>query len=39
MVAIPKDAENVEAAYKFMNYLQKPEVMAEHHQRRAFPER
>lgn len=28
MVAIPKDAENVEAAYKFMNYLLKPEVMA-----------
>jgi len=29
MVAIPKDAENVEAAYKFMNYLLQPEVMAE----------
>jgi putrescine transport system substrate-binding protein len=29
MVAIPKDAENVEAAYKFMNFLLKPEVMAE----------
>ena len=28
MVAIPKDAENVEAAYAFMNYLLKPEVMA-----------
>jgi len=28
MVAIPKDAENVEGAYKFMTYLQKPEVMA-----------
>ncbi len=28
MVAIPKDAENVDAAYKFMNYLLKPEVMA-----------
>ncbi len=28
MVAIPKDAENVEAAYKFMNYLLKPDVMA-----------
>ncbi|UUQ67337.1 polyamine ABC transporter substrate-binding protein [Pseudomonas fuscovaginae UPB0736] len=28
MVAIPKDAENVEGAYKFMNYLLKPEVMA-----------
>ena len=26
--AIPKDAENVDAAYKFMNYLLKPEVMA-----------
>ena len=29
MVAIPKDAENVDAAYKFMNYLLKPQVMAE----------
>jgi putrescine transport system substrate-binding protein len=29
MVAIPKDAENVEGAYKFMTFLQKPEVMAE----------
>ncbi|RML59544.1 Putrescine-binding periplasmic protein [Pseudomonas syringae pv. pisi] len=29
MVAIPKDAENVEGAYKFMNFLMKPEVMAE----------
>ncbi|NWA01904.1 polyamine ABC transporter substrate-binding protein [Pseudomonas gingeri] len=28
MVAIPKDAENVDGAYKFMNYLLKPEVMA-----------
>ena len=28
MVAIPKDAENVEAAYKFMNYLLEPQVMA-----------
>lgn len=28
MVAIPKDAENVDAAYKFLNYLLKPEVMA-----------
>ncbi|WP_348750611.1 polyamine ABC transporter substrate-binding protein [Pseudomonas rhodesiae] len=28
MVAIPKDAENVDAAYKFMNYLLKPDVMA-----------
>ena len=29
MVAIPKDAENVEGAYKFMTFLQKPEIMAE----------
>jgi putrescine transport system substrate-binding protein len=29
MVAIPKDAENVEGAYKFMTFLMKPEVMAE----------
>jgi len=29
MVAIPKDAENAEGAYKFMNFLLKPEVMAE----------
>jgi putrescine transport system substrate-binding protein len=29
MVAIPKDAENVDGAYKFMNFLLKPEVMAE----------
>ena len=28
MVAIPKDAENVDAAYKFMNYLLEPKVMA-----------
>ncbi|PQZ94527.1 MULTISPECIES: polyamine ABC transporter substrate-binding protein [Pseudomonas] len=28
MLAIPKDAENVDAAYKFLNYLLKPEVMA-----------
>ena len=28
MVAIPKDAENVEAAYKFMDFLMQPEVMA-----------
>ena len=28
MVAIPKDAENVDAAYTFLNYLLKPEVMA-----------
>ncbi|KPB81833.1 Putrescine-binding periplasmic protein [Pseudomonas syringae pv. coriandricola] len=29
MVAIPKDAENVEGAYKFMTFLMKPEIMAE----------
>ncbi|BAP42747.1 polyamine ABC transporter substrate-binding protein [Pseudomonas sp. 21LCFQ02] len=29
MVAIPKDAENVDAAYKFLNFLLQPEVMAE----------
>jgi putrescine transport system substrate-binding protein len=29
MVAIPKDAENVDAAYAFMNFLLKPDVMAE----------
>ena len=29
MVAIPKDAENVDAAYQFMNFLLQPEVMAE----------
>ncbi|WP_313741209.1 polyamine ABC transporter substrate-binding protein [Pseudomonas sp.] len=29
MVAIPKDAENVEAAYKFMDFLMQPEIMAE----------
>ncbi len=29
MVAIPKDATNVEAAYKFMDFLMQPEVMAE----------
>ena len=28
MVAIPKDAENVDAAYAWMNYLMQPEVMA-----------
>ncbi|MGR3886829.1 polyamine ABC transporter substrate-binding protein [Pseudomonas sp. 1152_12] len=28
MVAIPKDAENVDAAYAFMNYLLEPKVMA-----------
>ncbi|MEB0155671.1 polyamine ABC transporter substrate-binding protein, partial [Pseudomonas sp. CCC4.3] len=28
MVAIPKDAENVEGAYKFMNFIMKPEIMA-----------
>ena len=29
MVAIPKDATNLDAAYKFMDYLMQPEVMAE----------
>ncbi len=29
MVAIPKDAENVEGAYKFMNFILQPKVMAE----------
>jgi putrescine transport system substrate-binding protein len=29
MVAIPKDAENVDGAYKFMNFLLQPKVMAE----------
>ena len=29
MVAIPKDAENVDAAYAYMNFLMQPEVMAE----------
>jgi putrescine transport system substrate-binding protein len=29
MVAIPKDATNLDAAYTFMNYLMQPEVMAE----------
>ncbi|VVM86144.1 Putrescine-binding periplasmic protein SpuD [Pseudomonas fluorescens] len=29
MVAIPKDASNIDAAYQFMNYLLQPEVMAE----------
>ncbi|SCW61982.1 putrescine transport system substrate-binding protein [Pseudomonas sp. NFACC52] len=29
MVAIPKDAENVEAAYKWMNFIMRPEIMAE----------
>ncbi|TRX73568.1 polyamine ABC transporter substrate-binding protein [Pseudomonas mangiferae] len=28
MVAIPKDAENVESAHAYLNYLLKPEVMA-----------
>lgn len=28
MLAIPKDAENIEEAYAFMNYLLEPEVMA-----------
>ncbi|NER58981.1 polyamine ABC transporter substrate-binding protein [Pseudomonas sp. MAFF212428] len=29
MVAIPKDATNVDAAYQFMNFLMQPEIMAE----------
>lgn len=29
MVAVPKDAENVDAAYAYMNFLMQPEVMAE----------
>ncbi|MFD2640723.1 polyamine ABC transporter substrate-binding protein [Pseudomonas japonica] len=29
MVAIPKDAENVDAAYQWMNFLLQPEIMAE----------
>lgn len=29
MVAVPKDAENVDAAYRFMNFLMQPEIMAE----------
>ena len=29
MLAIPKDAENVDEAYAFLNYLMEPEVMAE----------
>ncbi|MCE7762168.1 extracellular solute-binding protein [Pseudomonas putida] len=29
MVAIPKDATNLDAAYQFMNYLLQPKVMAE----------
>ncbi|MET4695425.1 polyamine ABC transporter substrate-binding protein [Endozoicomonas lisbonensis] len=29
MLAIPRDAENVEEAYAFLNYLLEPEVMAE----------
>ena len=29
MIAMPKDAANPEAAYAFMNFLMKPEVMAE----------
>lgn len=37
MVAIPKDAENVEGAYKFMTFLQKPEVMADITNAVSFP--
>ncbi|KEI70962.1 polyamine ABC transporter substrate-binding protein [Endozoicomonas elysicola] len=29
MLAIPKDAENIDEAYAFLNYLLKPEVIAE----------
>ncbi|MBD1549996.1 polyamine ABC transporter substrate-binding protein [Pseudomonas typographi] len=29
MVAIPKDADNVEGAYKWMNFILQPEIMAE----------
>lgn len=29
MLAIPKDAENVEGAYKFLNFILKPEIMAD----------
>ncbi|MGB0361050.1 MAG: extracellular solute-binding protein, partial [Endozoicomonas sp.] len=29
MLAIPKDAENIDEAYAFLNYLLKPKVMAE----------
>jgi putrescine transport system substrate-binding protein len=29
MVAIPRDASNVEGAYQFMNFLMRPEIMAE----------
>ncbi|MEM8119888.1 putrescine-binding protein SpuD, partial [Morganella morganii] len=29
MVAIPKDAENTEGALAFVNFLMKPEIMAE----------
>ncbi|WP_277052251.1 polyamine ABC transporter substrate-binding protein [Zestomonas thermotolerans] len=29
MIAVPADAENVESAYAFMNFLMKPEIMAE----------
>ncbi len=39
MVAIPKDAENVDAAYKFMNYLLQARSHGCNHQQRAFPER
>jgi len=29
MLAIPKDAENVEGAYKFLNFILKPQIMAD----------
>jgi len=37
MVAIPKDAENVEGAYKFMNFLLQPENMAKISNAVAYP--
>ncbi|CAD5105795.1 polyamine ABC transporter substrate-binding protein [Zestomonas carbonaria] len=37
MVAIPADAENVESAYAFMNFLMKPEIMAEISNEVQFP--
>ncbi|UVE18015.1 polyamine ABC transporter substrate-binding protein [Pseudomonas sp. LS44] len=37
MVAIPADAENVDAAYAFINFLLKPEIMAEISNEVQFP--
>lgn len=37
MVAIPADAENKEGAYAFMNFLMKPEIMAEISNEVQFP--